>query len=235
MILVLDFVQCGQKKKENVLKLIEAIHSELFDTFAFDFEENYDKLIKKSRCLSLFSVCLHFLRCRRSCEKLSGYCKMCLRVRENTFYEYNAFLSLKVSSNTDDYLNISSSERIDLDVFLTRPVYFPYYFTESSGKCSDFEVISFAQDLFAAFCSVLVGMYLNITAEYFSDLISQLSLSDEKKIFTSAHQLLYRFFDLNYLFFMSFLICLVSLMVVTVLLYVQINQKMDHITDLNAP
>ena len=89
--------------------------------------------------MSLFSVCMHFLRCRRSCEKLSGYCKMCLRVRENTFYEYNVFLSLKVSSNTDNYLNISSSERIDLDVFLTRPVYFPYYFTESSGKCSDFE------------------------------------------------------------------------------------------------
>ena len=161
-----------KKNEENVLKLIEAIHSELFDTFAFDFEENYDKLIKKSRRLSLFSVCLHFLRCRRSCEKLSGFCKICLRVREN----------LKVSSNTDDYLNISSSERIDLDVFLTKPAYFPYYFTESTGKCSDFEVISFAQDLFAAFFSVLVRMYLNITTEYFSDLISQLSLSVEKKL-----------------------------------------------------
>ena len=78
-------------------------------------------------------------------------------------------------------------------------------------------------------------MHLDITTEYFSDLISQLSLPDEKKVirktFTSAHQLLYRFFDLNYLFIMGFLICLVSLMVVTVLLYVQINQKMDHITD----
>ena len=82
-------------------------------------------------------------------------------------------------------------------------------------------------------------MHLDITTEYFSDLISQLSLPDEKKVirktFTSAHQLLYRFFDLNYLFIMGFLICLVSLMVVTVLLYVQINQNMDHITDLNAP
>ena len=51
-------------------------------------------------------------------------------------------------------------------------------------------------------------MYLNITTEYFSDLISQLSLSHEKKvlrkIFTSAYQLLYRFFDLNYLFFYEF-------------------------------
>ena len=91
--------------------------------------------------MSLSSDCLHFLRCRRSCETLSGYCKMCSRARDNTFYEYNALLSLEVSSNTDDYLNISSSERIDLDVFLTKPTYFPYNFTESSGKCSDFEVL----------------------------------------------------------------------------------------------
>ena len=112
-------------------------------------------------------------------RKKSGYCKMCSRVRENTFYEYNAFLSLNVGS--DDYLNISSSERIDLYVFFNKPAYFRYCFTESIGKCSDFKVFSFARDLFAAFCSVLVRMYLNITTEYFSDLISQLSLPDEKK------------------------------------------------------
>ena len=119
-----------KKFEEIVFKLIEAIHSKLFYTYAFDFEVNYDKLIKKFRHMSLSSDCLHFLRCRMSCETLSGYCKMCSRVRENTFYEYNALLSLKVSSNTDDYLNINSSERIDLDVFLTNPTYFPYYFTE---------------------------------------------------------------------------------------------------------
>ena len=50
-------------------KLIEAIRSELFDTFAFAFEGNYDKLIKKFCHMSLFPVCLHLLRCRRSCEK----------------------------------------------------------------------------------------------------------------------------------------------------------------------
>ena len=51
-------------------------------------------------------------------------------------------------------------------------------------------------------------MYLNITTKYFSDLISQLSFSDEKKvvrkIFTSARQSLHRLFDLNYLFFYEF-------------------------------
>ena len=69
---------------------------------------------------------------------------------ENTFYEYNAFLSLKVTY-IDDYLNISSSERIDLDIFLNKPAYFPYCHAESVGKCSDFEVFSFARDLLTAF------------------------------------------------------------------------------------
>ena len=69
-------------------------------------------------------------------------------------------------------------------------------------------MFSFAQDLFAAFCSISVRMYLNTTTEYFLDLMSQLSLYDEKnvvrKIFTIAHPLLYNFFDLNYLFFYEF-------------------------------
>ena len=196
----------------------------MFDNYVFDFEENYDRLIKKFRHMSLFSVCLHFLRCWRSCKKKSGYCRVCLRVRDNTLYEYNAFLSLKVSYS-DDYLDISRSERIDLNVLLNKPAYFPYCHVESVNKCSDFEVFSFARDLFAAFCSVLVRMHLNITTEYFSDLMSQLSLSDErkiiKKIFTFAHLLLLKFFDVNYLFFMSFLICLVRLMQVTVMLYLK--------------
>ena len=128
----------AKKIEENVYKLIEAIYDEFFYPYAFDFEGNYDRLIKKFCHMSLFSVCLHFLRCRRSCEKKSGYCKLFSRVRENTFYEYNAFLGLKVSSDTDNYLNISSSERVDLDVFLSKPAYFPYCFNESNGKYSDF-------------------------------------------------------------------------------------------------
>ena len=57
------------KIEKNVFQLVEAVHSELLDSYAFDFEGNYDKLIKKFRHMSLFSVCLHFLRCGRSFEK----------------------------------------------------------------------------------------------------------------------------------------------------------------------
>ena len=73
--------------QENVFGLTQSIHN-IHE--AFDFEEIYDKFILKNCHMSLFSLCLHFLRCRRSSEKKSGYCKMCSRVRENTFYDYNA-------------------------------------------------------------------------------------------------------------------------------------------------
>ena len=217
--------------KRNVSELIDDIHGELFDTFAFDFEKNYDNLIKKFRHMSLLSVCLHFLRCRRSCEKKSDFCKVCSRVRENTFYEYNAFLNLKL--DVDDYLNINSSERIDLDVFLTKPAFFTYCTCDAIGRnYSDFEVFNHARDLFVAFCSALVRMYLNYTTAYFLDL--QVSLSDQKKIiqtiFRFARDLLEKFFDINYDFFYE----LVRLIQVNVMLFVQINHNLGHMNDLKV-
>ena len=59
--------------------------------------------------MPLFSVCLHFLRYRRYCEKKYGYCKIFSRVREICFYEYNKFENLIVISDTE-YLHITSSE-----------------------------------------------------------------------------------------------------------------------------
>ena len=181
--------------------------------------------------MSLLSVCLHFLRCRRSCEKKSDFCKVCSRVRENTFYEYNAFLNLKL--DVDDYLNINSSERIDLDVFLTKPAFFTYCTCDAIGRnYSDFEVFNHARDLFAAFCSGLVRMYLNYTTAYFFDL--QVSLSDQKKIiqtiFRFARDLLEKFFDINYDFFYE----LVRLIQVNVMLFVQINHNLGHMNDLKV-
>ena len=73
----------ASKIERNLLELSQEIHNEIE---SFDFDENYDKLIKIFRHMSFFSVCLHFLRCRRSCEKKKqGYCKVCSRVRENCY------------------------------------------------------------------------------------------------------------------------------------------------------
>ena len=85
------------KIEENLWGVIENIYNDLFDTFTFDFEWHYDNLFKEFRHLSLFSVCLHFLRYQRSCEMtVAGYCRMCLRVCDNDFHDYNAFLCVKV-------------------------------------------------------------------------------------------------------------------------------------------
>ena len=74
--------------------------------------------------------------------------------------------------------------------------------------CFHLEVVSFTRDFFAAFSSVLVRMYWNYTVQHFSDLISQISLSDEGKIiwriFQFALDLLHKFFDINYMFFYEF-------------------------------
>ena len=95
------------KIEENLWGVIENIYNDWSYTFAFDFEWHYDNLFKEFRHLSLFSVCLHFFRCQRSCKAVTaGYCRMCSRVHDNNFHDYNAFLSLKVSK-MDDYLSIN--------------------------------------------------------------------------------------------------------------------------------
>ena len=90
--------------EKNAFDLLNRIHNEIE---VFHFEKNYFKLIKKFRHLSLFSVCLHFLTCRRSCEKKAGYCKKCSRVRENCYFDLDKFQDIVVcrgSHYKDDYL-----------------------------------------------------------------------------------------------------------------------------------
>ena len=69
------------------------------------------------RNLSLFSVCLHMLRCYRSCDKRAGYCKACSRVRDFPFCEGNAFSNLRVVFSHSEVFSLTSNHRIDLDVF----------------------------------------------------------------------------------------------------------------------
>ena len=75
-------------------------------------------------------------------------------------------------------------------------------------KCANFEIFNLARHLFAAFWGVLVRMYLNYTLQYFSEFISNVSLSDEKKtinkIFKYAYNFLSKFFDVNHWFFYEF-------------------------------
>ena len=167
--------------EDNIWGLIENIYNGLNDFYAFNFELNYDGLFKKFRHLSLFLVCQHFLRCHRSCKtKFARYCKICSRVRDNNFFEYNAFLSVQLCEE-DVYL-YSTQERAELDVFLSQPSYFSYGVCQSCRTCNERQVFSHTQDLIATFCSFFVRMYLNITMNYFSTLSSQISLVHEKTV-----------------------------------------------------
>ena len=83
------------KIQDNLWGLIDIIFNDM--TAKFDPEGYYQLLLN----LSLFSVCLYFLRCQRSCENYAGYCKLYSRVKDCSFLELNAFPSIKVS---DDYL-----------------------------------------------------------------------------------------------------------------------------------
>ena len=101
---------------------------------------------------------------------------------------------------------------MDLDVFLDLPVYYNYPnypLSKEKTKCQYFLVLNHAQDLLAYFCSVLVRMHLNYAIEHFSELISVVSLSDEKFIMKEicrwGRDLLFDFFDTNCTFFYEFL------------------------------
>ena len=57
---------CKVELKTIYLFYIKKIHDCIE---VFNFEDSFSKMCKKFRNLSLFSVCLHFLTCKRSCEK----------------------------------------------------------------------------------------------------------------------------------------------------------------------
>ena len=63
--------------EENNFSFLHELYDEFYE--GFDFEFWFVKLQESMRHLSLFSVCLHFLRCYRRCDKFpkSKYCFCC--------------------------------------------------------------------------------------------------------------------------------------------------------------
>ena len=99
--------------QKNLFNSIQDIHNdtffnEMFYTYNFDFEQNYEKLLKKFRHMSLFSVCLHFLRCRRSCDRKINCCKIYSRVCDNDIYDIDKFSNVTLLSYPSclDILNV---------------------------------------------------------------------------------------------------------------------------------
>ena len=180
---------------------------------SFDYEEYFAQLLKTLHHLSLFSVCLHFLTCYRSCDRIGRYCRYCSRVRANNFNLFDEFFDIvddsKYELYRDNFLYLKN-KLIDLDVFLERPAYVNYpHFPLKNNKCEYFQQLNHAQDLLVWFTSVLMRLYVNIVIKHFSGFISNLSLRDEKfvieQIFKYATDLMFDFFRTNYLFFYEFI------------------------------
>ena len=137
-----DFCPSGQwfkLIKRNCFALIEEIYSSFFeDRFIFDFDENHSKLLSEFSHMSLFSICLHFLRCTRSCDKKSYYCLLCSRVHENLFFECNAVSKLRVCPY-GSYLDMKSCHCLELDVFLIDAETCVSGYTKLTKNCSFFK------------------------------------------------------------------------------------------------
>ena len=80
--------------RTRIEKKLFVLHGKIhYNIDFFDFEESYFKMCKKFRHLSLFSVCLHLLTCKRSCEKkINSYCRLCSRVRANNFFDMDSYV-----------------------------------------------------------------------------------------------------------------------------------------------
>ena len=87
-----SFSRWDEKLTQTFFNLMNDLYVTL-DNCIFDFEYYVLKLRKVKRHLSLFSICLHFMRCVRSCENLRKikYCFYCSRVRMTNFYSASNF------------------------------------------------------------------------------------------------------------------------------------------------
>ena len=145
--------------KKNCFALIDDIQNatffdEIFFDYNFDFEENYFRLVRDFRDMSLFSICLHFLRCTRSCDNKTNYCRVCSRVREKIFMDCNAFSSLSLCAY-GTYLHLQNYHRIDLDVFLMNAMRGIGY-TIDNGKCCFFKFLHISKNCFLFFLQYLL-------------------------------------------------------------------------------
>ena len=154
-----------------------------FINFYFDFDQINFLLLEKFKHFSLFSICLHFLRCIKSCDKQPNYCWVCSRITGGYFYNCNFFSNMctgKVGANLGFYYNIN----VDLDVFLYNASDILGGWTTSNSWCSCHQNFGYALELFQDFCSVFVRIYLNLTITCFEDILCRVALIDKNKILT---------------------------------------------------
>ena len=124
------------------------------------------------RNLSLFSIILHFIRCMRSCNNLQKYpshCILCSRIEGQNWHPFeSSFEVIQIEKNDCTLLGLDRGSIIDLDVFASKADDYFKYFKLKESKCSFYQEFRYIDDIFAAFSSHLIRMYLSLTASILS-------------------------------------------------------------------
>ena len=157
---------------------------------------------------------MHFLRCIRSCVRVPNsptYCKVCSRVADFHFNSRTYFRNIHVTSEGTTLSRLSSDTVCDLDVFVSNADEYFKFFNIKDDFCSYFTLFHHPEEIFAAFSSILIIIYVNICLKFFNDL--DLNITDGRKIIdivmTQSLFFLGRFWhEVNIDFFMNFLISL---------------------------
>ena len=115
-----SFDQWYEKLAQNFFNLLNKLYLDL-DNYVFYFEYYYIfKLRKVKLHLSLFSVCIHCMRCTRSCDKLpkSKYCFYCSRVRMSNFDMPSNFYDIDMDPHDyyENFRNLMGYSTADLDI-----------------------------------------------------------------------------------------------------------------------
>ena len=197
----------------NRFNILSILYTKLDMWFDYDFWSM--KLKQSMHHLSLFSVCLHFLRCYRRCNKLpeSQYCFFCSRIRARNFEKPSYFLDIVIDEHDfeEQFCNMTTS-LIELDISVERPVYFPDSIRKDM-RCDYYQEFHKEGELLVSFTSVLVRIYINYVLDCLLEL--DLTLRNERilmeGVYTPASDLMSEFFKKHLIFFnlvfMNFLIC----------------------------
>ena len=203
------FDQWDEKLTQNFFNLMNKLYLDL-DNCVFDFEYYYIFKLRKVKRLSLFSICIYYMRCTRSCDKLpkSKYCFYCSRVRMSNFDVPSNFYDIDMDPHdySDNFRNLMAYSTIDLDVQVDPMPFFDNTLNRSNTLCEQFEVYARPEHLCISFLSILVRVYVYFVMEALSDL--NVTLKDEEKlvghVYNYASQILMDFWFCNVFFFYDF-------------------------------
>ena len=182
-----SFDQWVKQFTQNFFNLLDKLYADLYNCI-FDFEFYVLILRNVKHYLSLFSIYTHFIRCVRSCDKLSKskYCIYCSSVRMSDYGCPSKFydIGMDPSDYSGNFRNLIGHLSVDLDVQLDPIPYFGNSLRKCSNLCEQFDVYTRPGYLCVSFSSILVCMYINYVMEALMIMNYLCGMVDRRKAFS---------------------------------------------------